>query len=186
MHQDKEYFDETFDAYSYFPFENHLQILKQYVRSSRNPLSQIVKRLLQGTSSKLVLVIIKVFVLCQVHTETVGLYIATVITLKLLILVKEYHVICTRNIQQKMFMKSLESQNFLELFVLGEVHHSSTFLLCKLHIKLFYIPYKEGFYWYHFYILNHFRPVIVILLPKSFAPIQNYNQITLHCFAMFI
>ena len=45
LHQDVEYFGETFDAYSCFPFANHLQILKRYVRSSRNPISQIVKKI---------------------------------------------------------------------------------------------------------------------------------------------
>ena len=126
LHQDVEYFGETLDAYSCFPFENHLQVLKQYVRNSRNPISEIVKK----TSSKLVLVISGVFVLYQLHSKTVDLYMTVVIMLKLLILVKkEYHVICTRNIQQKNFMKNLASQNFLGLFILGEVHHSQTFFL---------------------------------------------------------
>ena len=40
-----EYFGETLDAYSCFPFENHLQVLKRYVRNSRNPISQIVKKI---------------------------------------------------------------------------------------------------------------------------------------------
>ena len=44
LHQDVEYFGET-DAYSTFPFENHLQVLKRYVRNSRNPISQIVKKI---------------------------------------------------------------------------------------------------------------------------------------------
>ena len=39
LHQDVEYFGETLDAYSCFPFENHLQVLKRYVRNSRNPIS---------------------------------------------------------------------------------------------------------------------------------------------------
>ena len=45
LHQDVEYFGETLDAYSCFPFENHLQVLKRYVRNSRNPISQIVKKI---------------------------------------------------------------------------------------------------------------------------------------------
>ena len=30
LHQDVEYFGETLDAYSCFPFENHLQVLKRF------------------------------------------------------------------------------------------------------------------------------------------------------------
>ena len=45
LHQELEYFGETLDAYSYFPFENHLQVLKRYVKSSRNSISQIVKKI---------------------------------------------------------------------------------------------------------------------------------------------
>ena len=125
-----EYFGETLDAYSCFPFENHLQVLKPYVRTSKNPVSQIIKKISTmdifktGTSYK------QSTVKIQRHSKTVGLYMTTVIILKLLILVKkEYHIMCTRNIQQKIFMKNLTSQNFLKLFILGEVHHSQTFFL---------------------------------------------------------
>ena len=66
----------------------------------------------------------------QLHSKTVDLYMKVVIMLKLLILVKnEYHVKCTRNIWLKIFMKNLASQNFLEMFILGEMHHSPTFFL---------------------------------------------------------
>ena len=36
---------ETLDAYSCLLLENHLQFLKLYVRTSRNPISQIVKKI---------------------------------------------------------------------------------------------------------------------------------------------
>ena len=45
LYQDVEYFGETLDAYFCFPFENHWQILKRYVRSSRNPIPQIVQKI---------------------------------------------------------------------------------------------------------------------------------------------
>ena len=132
LQQDVEYFGEILDAYSCFPFENHLQVLKRYVRDSRNPISQIVKKISTMDISKLVLVISRVFVLYQLHSKAVGLYMKTAIMLKLLILVKkQYHVICTRSIQQKIFMKNFASQNFLELFILGEVLHSQIFFLLR-------------------------------------------------------
>ena len=40
-----EYFGEILDAYSCLLLENHLQFLKLYIRSSRNPISQIVKKI---------------------------------------------------------------------------------------------------------------------------------------------
>ena len=129
----------------------------------------------------MVLVVSRVFVLYQLHSKTVGLYMKTVIMLKLLILVKEYHVKCTRNIWLKTFMKNLASQNFLELFILGKMRLSRIFFLWKTNYIQSWSIFltRKGFYWYHFYILNHFRPLII---NPSFIvfPIQNYNQIILH------
>lgn len=44
LHNDVRHFGLSFDEISCFPSENYLQVLKKYVRNSRNSLNQIVKR----------------------------------------------------------------------------------------------------------------------------------------------
>ena len=44
LHEDVKYFKSPLDAVSAFPFENHLQVLKKFVRTSHNPIVQIAKR----------------------------------------------------------------------------------------------------------------------------------------------
>ena len=42
--KDVDNFNVSLDKVSSFPFENHLQVLKKFVRKSQNPLAQVVKR----------------------------------------------------------------------------------------------------------------------------------------------
>ena len=44
LHEDSVNFNCSLDDISCFPFENHLQTVKRYVRKTQNPLAQIVKR----------------------------------------------------------------------------------------------------------------------------------------------
>ena len=44
LHEDVAHFDCSLNDISAFPFENHMQTLKRFVRNSINPISQVIKR----------------------------------------------------------------------------------------------------------------------------------------------
>lgn len=48
LNEDSVNFDCLLDAISYFPFENHLQAVKRYVRKTQNSLSRIVRRVTES------------------------------------------------------------------------------------------------------------------------------------------
>ena len=148
LHQDVEYFGETFDAYSCFPFENHLQVLKRYVRSSRNPISEIVKKI--STMD-----IFKTGFSCKQSICTVSA------SLKESWFIQEsgHYVKVTdigeKGVSCKMYKKHL-AENFHEKpcksKFLGIVYFTRNTSFAnifsvkgKLHTKVIYIPYEEGF-----------------------------------------
>ena len=162
-----EYFGETLDAYSCFPFENLLQVLKQYIRNSRNPISQIVKKISAmdifetGTSYKQSICTVSASLKGSWFIHDSSHYVKVIGT-------GEEGVSCN-------MYKKHSAENFYEKLrkskLLGIVYFrrsaSFTNILSvkdKQKTKLIYISYKEGFLLIpllHFYILNHFRPLII-------------------------
>ena len=141
-----EYFGETLNAYSCFPFENHLQVLKRYVMNSINPISQIVKKISTmdifktGTSYKQSICTVSASLKDSWLIYENGHYVKVTD-------IGEVAVSCN-------MCKKHSAENFYEkpckskLLGIAYFRRSASFtnifsVKDKLHTKLIYVPYKE-------------------------------------------
>ena len=148
LHQDVEYFGETLDAYSCFPFENHLQVLKRYVKSSRNSISQIVKKISTmdifktGSSCKHSICTVSASLKDSWFIHESGHYVKVID-------IGEEGVSCKmykKHLAENFYEKPCKSKFLGIVYFRRNASFANIFSVKdKLHTKVIYIPYKEAF-----------------------------------------